>query len=102
MNISSLSEAAGLEAGDLLLAVNGEDVESCRHKEAQDTIVRSGNNIILTVRRGSALNQALKPPGRQTPLVSGNQAGAGAGEWNNVLQSNRAGAATNAEWCLLA
>ena len=90
-----------MEAGDLLLAVNGEDVESCRHKEAQDTIVRSGNNIILTVRRGSALNQALKPPGRQTPLVSGNQAGAGAGagagEWNNVLQSNRAGAATNAE-----
>ena len=51
MNISSLSEAAGLAAGDLLLAVNGEDVEACRHKEAQDTIVRSGNNLTLTVRR---------------------------------------------------
>ena len=51
VNISSLSEAAGLAAGDLLVAVNGEDVESCRHKEAQDTIVRSGNNLTLTVRR---------------------------------------------------
>ena len=51
VNISSLSEAAGLLAGDLLVAVNGEDVESLRHKEAQDTIVRSGNNLTLTVRR---------------------------------------------------
>ena len=55
VNISSLSEAAGLLAGDLLVAVNGEDVESCRHKEAQDTIVRSGNNLTLTVRRSDHL-----------------------------------------------
>ena len=52
--------------------------------------------------RGSALNQALKPPaGGQTPLVGGAQprpdnTGNG-GAWDQVLQSNRAGAATNAE-----
>ena len=97
MNLSSLSEAAGLEAGDLLLAVNGEDVESRRHKEAQDRIVRCGNNLTLTVRRGSALNEALKPTaGRQTPLLRGSHQ-AGAGDWDRVLQSNKAGAAHNAE-----
>ena len=99
-------------AGDLLMAVNGEDVQSYRHKEAQDTIVKSGNNLTITVRRGSVLSQALKPApsqgGRQTPLVSGNQPlvggggpgpvnNAGGGEWSKVLDANRAGAAMNAE-----
>ena len=51
VNISSLSEAAGLQPGDLLLAVNGQDVQNYRHKEAQDTIVRAGNNFEITVQR---------------------------------------------------
>ena len=51
VNVSSLSEAAGLQAGDILLAVNGQDVQNCRHKEAQDTIVRAGNNFEITVQR---------------------------------------------------
>ena len=51
VNLSSLSEAAGLQAGDLLLAVNGADVQNCKHKEAQDTIVRAGNNFEITVQR---------------------------------------------------
>ena len=57
---------------------------------------------LLFLYRGSALNQALKPPtGGQTPLVGGAQprpdnTGNG-GAWDQVLQSNRAGAATNAE-----
>ena len=46
MNISSLSEAAGLEAGDLLLAVNGEDVESNSNSDRNATIVRSYSSII--------------------------------------------------------
>ena len=51
VNIQSLSEEAGLSAGDLLVAVNGHDVTSCRHKEAQDTIVSAGNNLTITVQR---------------------------------------------------
>ena len=105
VNVSSLSESAGLVAGDLLVAVNGEDVQSYRHKEAQDTIIRSGNNLTITVRRGGVLNQALKPAqsGRQTPLVSNNNNNAAgnndprAGDWNKVLDANKAGAAMNAE-----
>ena len=61
------------------------------------TLVRAGNSLTLTVRRGTVLNQ--RPvSGRQTPLLS-RHSGAhnGAGDWDRVLQSNRAGAADNAE-----
>ena len=47
----SLSEAAGLQAGDMVLAVNGQDLGSLRHKEAQEAIVKSGNNFSLTILR---------------------------------------------------
>ena len=53
-----------------------------------------------SLHRGSALNQALKPPGgRQTPVVGrgGGVPQQNAGDWDKVLHSNRAGAATNAE-----
>ena len=51
MNSNSLSEVAGLQAGDLLVAVNGQDVQNYRHKEAQDTILRAGNTFEITVQR---------------------------------------------------
>ena len=49
--MKSLSEAAGLQAGDTILAVNGRDLTSLRHKEAQEAIVKSGNNFSLTISR---------------------------------------------------
>jgi len=100
VNISSLSEAAGLQPGDLLLAVNGQDVQNYRHKEAQDTIVRAGNNFEITVQRGGVLNQALRPTS-QTPVPQTQRApptgAGGSGDWSGVLDANRAGAADNAE-----
>lgn len=96
VNLSSLSEAAGLQAGDLLLAVNGQDVQNCKHKEAQDTIVRAGNNFEITVQRGGVLNQALRPSS-QTPVPQKPIQPPAAGDWTGVLDSNRAGAADNAE-----
>ena len=51
VNMKSLSEAAGLQAGDTILAVNGKDLTSLRHKEAQEAIVKSGNNFSLTIVR---------------------------------------------------
>ena len=51
VNMKSLSEAAGLQAGDMVLAVNGRDLGALRHKEAQEAIVKSGNNFSLTVLR---------------------------------------------------
>ena len=59
---------------------------------------RAGNSLTLTVRRGTVLNQVLKQPsGRQTPLLARQRGGGGAGDWDTVLQSDRAGAADNAE-----
>ena len=49
--MKSLSEAAGLQAGDMVLAVNGKDLGALRHKEAQEAIVKSGNNFSLTIVR---------------------------------------------------
>lgn len=51
VNIQSPSEAAGLEAGDLILAVNGRDLSSLKHKEALEAIVRAGNSFQLTIQR---------------------------------------------------
>ena len=51
VNMKSLSEAAGLQPGDVVLAVNGNDIGSYRHKDAQEAIVKSGNNFTLTVLR---------------------------------------------------
>ena len=49
--MQSLSEAAGLKPGDTILAVNGRDLTALRHKEAQEAIVKSGNNFSLTILR---------------------------------------------------
>lgn len=113
VNSSSISEMAGMVAGDLLVAVNGEDVQTYRHKEAQDTIVRSGNNLTITIRRGSVLSKTLKggqpaggrlnPQAGQGSLVGGGgpagpaQPQAGDEKWTKVLDLNRAGAAMDAE-----
>ena len=69
-------------------------MESRRHKEAQDTILRSGHALTLTVRRGSVLSQAVRPPGgRHTPVLGGTQQA----DWDTVLQADKAGAAGNAQ-----
>ena len=44
-------EKAGLCVGDNLIRVNSTDIYQMRHKEAQDTISRAGNNFALVVSR---------------------------------------------------
>lgn len=51
MNGNSLAEKAGLQVGDAVIRVNGQDVFNLRHKDAQDIIVRGGNNIEVTIQR---------------------------------------------------
>ena len=51
VNIQSPSEAVGLQAGDVILAVNGMDLSGLKHKEAQEKIVKSGNNFQMTILR---------------------------------------------------
>lgn len=51
VNGGSLAEQAGLLPGDAVIKINDVDVFNLRHKEAQDIVVRSGNNFVMTVQR---------------------------------------------------
>ncbi|XP_060658905.1 PDZ and LIM domain protein Zasp isoform X12 [Drosophila nasuta] len=54
VNAGSLSEQAGLQPGDAVIKINDVDVFNFRHKDAQDVVVRSGNNFVITVQRGGS------------------------------------------------
>uniref|UniRef100_T1PB90 PDZ domain protein n=1 Tax=Musca domestica TaxID=7370 RepID=T1PB90_MUSDO len=54
VNGGSLAEQAGLLPGDAVIKINDVDVFNLRHKEAQDIVVRSGNNFVMTVQRGGS------------------------------------------------
>lgn len=46
-----MAEKAGLQVADAVIKVNGQDVYSLRHKEAQDVIVKAGNSYEIVVSR---------------------------------------------------
>ena len=51
VNAGSLAAVAGLQAGDAIVSIGGRDALSLRHKEAQEAIVRAGNNFDLVIQR---------------------------------------------------
>lgn len=52
VNPDSIAERAGLQTGDAILKIMGHSTDTMKHKEAQDTIVKSGNQLEMTVERG--------------------------------------------------
>lgn len=51
VNAGSLAAVAGLQAGDAIVSIGGKDALSLRHKEAQEAIVKAGNNFDLVIQR---------------------------------------------------
>ncbi|XP_055839521.1 PDZ and LIM domain protein Zasp isoform X4 [Episyrphus balteatus] len=67
INSGSLAEQAGLLPGDAVIKINDVDVYNLRHKDAQDLVVRSGNNFIVTVQRGGMTWRPSVTPTGQLP-----------------------------------
>uniref|UniRef100_A0A1A9WK21 PDZ domain-containing protein n=1 Tax=Glossina brevipalpis TaxID=37001 RepID=A0A1A9WK21_9MUSC len=67
VNGGSLAEQAGLMPGDSVIKINDVDVFNLRHKEAQDIVVRSGNNFVMTVQRGGSTWRPQVTPTGQLP-----------------------------------
>ncbi|XP_037815807.1 PDZ and LIM domain protein Zasp isoform X12 [Lucilia sericata] len=67
VNGGSLAEQAGLMPGDAVIKINDVDVFNLRHKDAQDIVVRSGNNFVITVQRGGSTWRPHVQPTGQMP-----------------------------------
>lgn len=77
VNPGSLAEQSGILTGDAILKIQGQNTDGLRHKEAQDAIIRAGNNIEMVIQRGGA--RVWKPtvtpindlPAATTPPATG-------------------------------
>ncbi|GLG97100.1 LIM domain-containing protein jub [Gryllus bimaculatus] len=64
------------KAGDAVIRINSTEVFNLRHKDAQDTIVRAGNNFEITLQRGgSTWKPAVAPIGAVPSINSAAPAG---------------------------
>ena len=66
VNPGSLAAKCGLQQGDIILKVGSVQSETLRHKEAQDSILNSGNKLDLLLQRGNVSNQTYV----STPTVA--------------------------------
>lgn len=56
VNGGSLAERAGLQVGDAVIKVNGQDVFHLSHKGAQDAIVKAGTNFEVVLSRSEKIS----------------------------------------------
>ncbi|KAL0117390.1 hypothetical protein PUN28_010312 [Cardiocondyla obscurior] len=51
VTIGGLADAAGLQAGDVVVRLNKEPISQLTHAQAHDKLVSAGNDIVLSVMR---------------------------------------------------
>lgn len=51
MTGGSLAEEAGMNVGDMIIEINGDNTAQITHSEAQQCILEAGNNITLSILR---------------------------------------------------
>ncbi|XP_069114311.1 PDZ and LIM domain protein 5-like [Argopecten irradians] len=62
VNPKSISGQAGLQNGDVIISIGRMDVTGSTHQQARDEMIRSGNDVDLTVRRKGVPVKAAPPP----------------------------------------
>ncbi|XP_060072102.1 PDZ and LIM domain protein 3-like [Ylistrum balloti] len=62
VNPKSVSGQAGLQNGDLILAIGSMNVTGSSHQQARDEMIRSGNDVDLTVQRGGVAVKSQPQP----------------------------------------
>lgn len=71
VNPNSISGHAGLKVGDAIIQIGKTSVAGFTHEQARSEMIRSGNDIDLTVQRGAVepIGQ-LEPPVEEPPRMS--------------------------------
>lgn len=65
----SLAEEAGMNVGDMIIEINGDNTAQITHSEAQQCILEAGNSITLSILRGSPVPAVTPTRGLHTPSV---------------------------------
>ncbi|KAK9310601.1 hypothetical protein QLX08_000146 [Tetragonisca angustula] len=57
--LGGLADQAGIQAGDIVIKINGETIQHLRHCEVHDRIVNAQKEVILTVVRNLKFERAV-------------------------------------------
>ncbi|EZA51642.1 PDZ and LIM domain protein 4 isoform X2 [Ooceraea biroi] len=55
--IGSLAHTAGLQAGDIIVRLNGEPISQLTHAQAHNKLVSAGDDVVLSVMRSHEIAQ---------------------------------------------
>ncbi|GAB1866495.1 PDZ and LIM domain protein 4 [Camponotus japonicus] len=57
VSIGGIAHTAGLQAGDVIVKLNGEPISQLTHAQAYDKLVSLGNDVVLSVIRSYEIAQ---------------------------------------------
>lgn len=57
MSIGGIADIAGLQAGDVIVKLNGEPISHLTHAQVHDKLVGVGNDVVLSVMRSHEIAQ---------------------------------------------